>query len=140
MPPFEHPRIAAILQRDSRYSGEAYYFIYEAVEYTQQSLLAASESPAAVRHITGRQLCEGVRDYARDQFGLLANTVFRIWGIHQTADIGEIVFHLIDQQFLSKTESDRREDFWDLFDLPRALSDDYPMSMAEFSRSRRGER
>ena len=32
------------------------------------------------RHVTGQQLCMGLRDYAIDQFGLLAPVVLRALG------------------------------------------------------------
>ena len=51
----------------------------------------------------GPELLGGVRDLALQEFGLMARTVFRMWGVNSTADFGEIVFNLIDAGLMSKT-------------------------------------
>jgi uncharacterized repeat protein (TIGR04138 family) len=45
--------------------------------------------------------------------------VLRRWNIHSTTDFGRIVFALVDNGFLQKTEQDRIEDFRDVFDFDR---------------------
>jgi uncharacterized repeat protein (TIGR04138 family) len=55
----------------------------------------------------------------------MARTVFRMWGINRTDDVGEIVFNLIENGLMSKTEGDTRADFHNLFDLDQALVRDY---------------
>lgn len=69
------------------------------------------------RHVTGQELCEAIRRYALEQYGLLARSVLEHWGVTNTGDFGEIVFNLIDIGQMRKTESDRREDFQDVFDF-----------------------
>ena len=51
----------------------------------------------------------------------VARTVFRVWGIHATADFGELVFNLVEANLMSKTSDDRRSDFADVYDLDEAL-------------------
>jgi uncharacterized repeat protein (TIGR04138 family) len=77
---------------------------------------------------------------ARGEFGLLARTVFRQWGITRSDDLGEIVFNLIDANLLSKTERDRRSDFEGICDLEQALTDGFTITLAEHSNPRRGTR
>ena len=62
----------------------------------------------AENHVSGRELCDGVVDLARREFGRMARIVFRLWGINQTDDFGEIVFNLIDANLMSKTDRDDR--------------------------------
>jgi uncharacterized repeat protein (TIGR04138 family) len=70
----------------------------------------------------------------------MARVVFHLWGINRTADFGEIIFNLIDAELLSKTESDRREDFHDVLDLDRELRDGYAFEVGDgWSSGRRGE-
>ena len=38
-------------------------------------------------------------------------TVFEEWGIHNCRDFGEIVFNMVDNGLLAKTETDSRTDF-----------------------------
>src|SRR6202040_2003319 len=47
---------------------------------------------------TGRQLLEGIRDYALAQFGPMAMTVLEEWGIRGCSDFGEIVFNMVESR------------------------------------------
>ena len=62
-------------------------------------------------------MLEGIKEFALDEFGPLAFTVFSEWGIHTTEDFGEIVFNLVDAGRLGKTESDSRDDFKQVYDF-----------------------
>jgi uncharacterized repeat protein (TIGR04138 family) len=55
----------------------------------------------------------------------MARAVFRMWGINQTDDFGEIVFNLIEAGLMSKTAEDERQHFHAVYDLDRALTQDY---------------
>ncbi|MCA9100815.1 MAG: hypothetical protein KDA63_06695 [Planctomycetales bacterium] len=145
-----HP-LLDLIRRDQRYRLEAYLFVDEALAYAQQLLdtgqsvygdplapepedLTAIEREAAAeqtespepvaeheRHLTGQELCEAIRRYSLDQYGLMAKVVFNNWGVTSTSDFGEIVFNMIDIGRMKKTESDRREDFDDVFDFDKDL-------------------
>src|SRR5690606_34101129 len=86
-------------------------------------VIAELEKP---RHISGAELAEGARALAIDQFGPLARTVLEHWGIHSTADLGEIVFALVEAGILVAEPEDRIEDFVGLFDFEEAFDRDYP--------------
>lgn len=124
----EHP-LAELLRRDRRYHRNAYFFVFEALRYAQDQLGLGQPSimddPALEeqRHVTGQQLCEAIRRYAVDQYGMLAKSVLNEWGVHKTADFGEIVFSLIEIGQMKKTNSDRREDFEEVFDFNDGLRD-----------------
>lgn len=111
--------LTPLLERDSRYGRGAYHFVREALDHTQALLLRRGET--APRHVSGRELLEGIRDYALEQFGPMTCTVFEDWGIRTCEDFGEIVFGMIDLGILSKTEQDFREDFKDGFDFAAAF-------------------
>lgn len=111
-----------VLPKDARYKIAAYLFLYEALAYTQKKL--GRDNPAlkpAERHLTGQELLEGIRGYAHQSFGPLAPVVFRSWGVNSTADFGEIVFNLVENDLLGKTEEDKREDFAEGFDFDTAF-------------------
>jgi len=74
---------------------------------------------------------EGVRDLALREFGLMARTVFRLWGINRTDDFGEIVFNLVEANLMSKTAEDDRKDFHEVYDLDQALVQDYRIELKE---------
>ena len=135
-----HPKIAEIVRRDPRYAYEAYEFVFAALAHTQRALGRAPrggggdeppEVPAAEHHVSGRELCLGIREFALEQFGLMARGVFRRWGIDRTGDFGEIVFNLIEANMMSKTPDDSRQDFQDVYDLDAALVRDFRIRLEE---------
>ena len=82
-------------------------------------------------HVSGPQLLEGIRQFALQEFGLMARVVFHQWGIRRTDDFGEIVFNLIEAELMSKTPGDRREDFHGVFDLDAALVQGFRIVLEE---------
>lgn len=96
--------------RDDRYQERAYLFVLAALEYAQGKLEQR-------RHLSGSELAIACRDFALEQFGLLASTVLAHWGIHRTEDLGQIVFLLIDAGLLARQPSDKIEDFDEVYDF-----------------------
>jgi uncharacterized repeat protein (TIGR04138 family) len=144
-----HP-LAKLLKNDKRYKFEAYAFVFESLSYAQEKMGLGQERPAeeeeadpppkskegrkVERHMTGQQLCEAIRQYALEQFGLMAKAVLNSWGVHNTGDIGNIVFNLIEIGQMRKTKQDTREDFENVFDFDTALVRDFkivPQAQAE---------
>jgi uncharacterized repeat protein (TIGR04138 family) len=131
-----HPGLADVARRDPRYAYEAYEFVFEALKYTQMLLnrvprQAVGEEPGPQHHVHGRELLDGIRQYALRQYGLMARTVFRMWGVRRTDDFGEIIFNLVDARLMSKTDEDRREDFHAAYDFDQALVDGYEIKLDE---------
>ncbi len=124
-------RLAEVIRRDPRYAYEAYEFLFAALRHTQKLLgrvpppMEEGEEPAPEHHVSGPELLNGARDLALQEFGLMARTVFHMWGIDRTDDFGELVFNLVEAGLMSKTEEDRRSDFHDVFDLDQALVQGY---------------
>jgi uncharacterized repeat protein (TIGR04138 family) len=111
-----------VVSKDLRYAPEAYLFLTEALKHTQDMLGRNPFSEVeSERHVTGQELLEGIRRYAQAQFGMLAPTVFRGWGVHRTEDFGEMVFNLVEAGLMSKTARDSREDFANGFDFDQAF-------------------
>ncbi|MBI1825357.1 MAG: hypothetical protein HY287_13625 [Planctomycetes bacterium] len=73
------------------------------------------------RHITGRQLCWGLRDHALQRWGLLARTVLEAWNIRSTDDFGRIVFGFIDMDLMRKKPEDCPDDFHDIYKFDEAF-------------------
>lgn len=111
--------IEKILKKDPRYHRDAYQFLREALDQTQKAI--SKQSKGVVRHISGRELLEGIRDYGLAQFGPMAMSVFQAWGIHRCEDFGELVFNLVESELLSKTDADSREDFRGGYDFADAF-------------------
>ena len=113
-------RFVEVIEDDGRYPLEAYRFLQEGLEYTVRRLhgaeaMESDESAEETRHVDGGQLCLGLRDLALERWGLLAKAVLNGWGLHATRDFGEMVFVLVANEFLRKTQHDRLEDFEHVF-------------------------
>jgi uncharacterized repeat protein (TIGR04138 family) len=102
--------LAEIRRRDGKYNERAYVFVLAALEFAQTRLPAR-------RHLSGGELAWACRDFALEQFGMLASAVLTHWGIHTTADLGQIVFMLIDVGLLARQPTDRLEDFERVYDF-----------------------
>jgi uncharacterized repeat protein (TIGR04138 family) len=121
-----------IVLTDPRYPIEAYEFICDSVCFTQELLgrdPQEEDDPNTDYHICGEELARGACELALQEFGLMAGVVFRTWNIHRTDDIGEIVFNLIKAKKLSQGEEDSVEDFHELFDLNKILTDDFALTV-----------
>lgn len=105
--------------RESRYDERAYLFVLAALEFVQQKLPER-------RHLGGRELAEGCRDLALARYGVLARTVLEHWGLRTSADIGEVVFALVDTGLLMSQPTDTKEDFVQAFDFHEAFDKAYP--------------
>jgi len=128
--------LAEVVRRDPRYVYEAYAFVFEALRYTQAMLHrlpteGLGGEPAAHHHVSGKELLEGIRCYALRQFGLMARTVFHLWGIDRTDDFGEIIFNLVEANLMTRTEGDQRRDFHAVYDLDQALVEGYRIQLDE---------
>ena len=132
-----HSGLAEVVRKDPRFAYEAYEFVFAALHHTQKMLgRQPRDNPdegkeEVQHHVTGRELVHGIRDLALREFGLMARTVFRLWGINGTGDFGEIVFNLIEANLMSKTDSDERADFVDVYDLDEALVQGYHIPAGE---------
>ncbi|MCF7669274.1 MAG: hypothetical protein K9N48_05815 [Verrucomicrobia bacterium] len=116
-PDFEDT-LELVVKSDPRYARGAYLFVRQALEFTQQKILEEHKGgKRVIRHVSGRELLEGVREFALDEFGPMAFFVLEEWGIHKTEDVGDIVFNLVDSKLLSKTDDDSPRDFEDGYDF-----------------------
>ncbi len=111
-------KIDHITGRDARYRPHAYSFVLAAVEYT----IGLLPEP---RHVSAVELLEGIRRYAIEEFGPMAKQVFNYWGVATTEDFGNIVFNLIDEELLGRSDEDRLEDFSGVYDFERIFEEDY---------------
>lgn len=111
--------VERIVAEDPRFQAGAYSFVREALEYTQEKHAPVGQETE--RHVNGRQLLDGIRDYALRQYGPMAMTLFEEWGVRRCEDFGEIVFRLIDRRILRKTDTDSREDFKGGYDFDEAF-------------------
>jgi uncharacterized repeat protein (TIGR04138 family) len=128
MPPSKDPtkqKVRTPLLEYGAYPPEAYDFVQQGLSYTVSVVHGKATKPRASRHVNGQQLCEGIRAYAINQYGMLAGIVLKLWNIHCTLDIGRIVFALIEAGQMQRTEDDTIDDFRNVFEFKNAFEVDY---------------
>jgi uncharacterized repeat protein (TIGR04138 family) len=117
--------IDQVIEEQGLYPYEAFEFVRRGLTYTVEQVHAALTDPDASRHVSGQQLCEGLRQYALMQWGLLARTVLQRWNIRRTEDFGKIVFTLVESGEMSSTEDDSIHDFRHVYDFTVAFDSAY---------------
>ena len=111
--------LESLVANDRRYQRDGYIFLRDALDFTtkQQKKIKG----VSVRHVTGPELLDGVRQYALNEFGPMVVTVFDSWGVHSCEDIGHMVFNLIGAGVFGKTEEDSLDDFKNVYDFAEAF-------------------
>ncbi|MCA9406878.1 MAG: hypothetical protein KC684_10085 [Candidatus Omnitrophica bacterium] len=111
-----------IFEKDNRYREDAYEFVMEALTYTQKKFNSST-------HVSGEQILTGIRELLIKQYGPMAMNVLEHWGIQSTEDFGNIVFNLVDNKVLSKTETDSIEVFRNAYDFDEVFRQGYRKSL-----------
>lgn len=108
-----------IVKEDPRFEKGAYFFVRRALDHTLKSAKAGFTREG--HHVSGGELLEGVREFALEQYGPMAKTLFDNWGIRETVNFGEIVFNLVEFGVFGKTDQDSLDDFRDIYDFEEAF-------------------
>jgi len=121
------------IAEDAGYPVDAFLFVQRGLDFTVKGIhgdepeqtpyedLEEDEIPSS-RHVSGQQLCLGLRDFAKREYGLLARGVLARWNINQSEDFGRIVFAMVEGGLMHKTDEDTIEDFMDVFSFDEAFS------------------
>ena len=112
--------IAKIRSVDSRFSPASYHFIRQSLDHAIQRVgrNGPDKRPA---HVSGGELLEGFRDLALKEFGPMAKTVLAEWGLLRCSHVGEIVFQLVQHGILGKSETDKPDDFQEIWTFSEAF-------------------
>lgn len=118
----------------TNYPSEAFIFVQRGLDFTAKRLFGDSPAGDASekecdtcdettpdRNVTGQQLCCGLRDFAIEQYGLLARSVLKHWHVHKSEDFGRIVFAMVNAGLMRKTDDDSIKDFEDVYDFADAF-------------------
>jgi uncharacterized repeat protein (TIGR04138 family) len=134
-------KLLEVAAKDPRYAYEAYEFIFKAMDHAQAKLghnrsgdqrrSGDADDEAAAPHLKSRELLEGIRSLALLEFGLMARTVFQMWGVRSTLDFGQIIFNLVEADLITKTDDETPADFRDVFDFDEALVQGYTIPLDE---------
>ena len=106
----------------------------ELPEQIEELLAQLGDIDQLNRHVSGQHLCWGLRNYALQKFGALASAVLNHWNIRRTRDFGEIVFALVDNEFLQKQPNDSIDDFDEVYKFTDALDRSFKIELSEKTR------
>jgi uncharacterized repeat protein (TIGR04138 family) len=95
---------------DTRYKIGAYDFVLSGLEFYLAGL-------GEKRHVSGQEFSLGLLQFAQKQFGLLALSVLKSWGVTKTDDFGHLVYNMIGIGLMSRQPNDAIEDFFDVIEL-----------------------
>lgn len=119
-----------LLENDLDWSDLATRYLHDELPDELVAAVDAAGGPEKLnRHISGRQLCWCLRDFALERWGMLARTVLESWGIRRTRDFGHIVFAFIECDLMRKQDGDTIDDFDEVFDFAEAF--DAPFQIQE---------
>lgn len=120
--------IKAIFERAGGYSPACLPFIRDGLAHTVEMVHGQPESALLEledeqRHVSGQQLCLGLRDYAIQRYGMMAKPVLHRWGIRNTRDFGQIIFAMVEAGLMRKTDDDTLADFEGVYEFDEAFAD-----------------
>ncbi len=156
VPPSPSQSVEDVVASLGDYSVDAYYFISAGIHAAADRVHGSPPSPPVARaksnarkaesetssdpaqqmaessrHVTGRQLCETLREIAIARWGMMASTVLRAWGIKSTRDFGRLVFAFVDAGHWQKQPTDSIEDFTDVYSFREAFDHNYRIPLGE---------
>ncbi len=114
--------LEAIAGEDGRYNAMALKFVYEGLGVTIEKIRS---DQVEKRHISGGELSNGLADLAMERWGRLARLVLNRWGVHTTRDLGEIVYLMIANNWMTAQQDDKLDDFDDIYDFERVFEKDF---------------
>ncbi len=116
-----------VIRDDGRYPLEAFAFLHDALNravgdvHGEDTPIVENPEAESSRHVSGAQLCYSMRDLALERWGQLARPVLTKWNIRATIDLGNMVYLLVDNSFMRKTDEDSIEDFRDVYSFQDAF-------------------
>jgi uncharacterized repeat protein (TIGR04138 family) len=112
--------VEKIVTHDLRYHSDAYLFLREVMDLTVKRQKKRRKELRPMQ-VSVTELLESFRLLALKEFGPMALTLLQYWGVKNSADIGQIVFNLIDAGVVGKTEDDTLAAFSKGFDFEQAF-------------------
>ena len=116
------PQQATLFRSAGPYPVEAYAFVRDGLSHTAGHVHAQADHYFGMnRHVSGQELCMGLRDFAIQRYGLLARMVLECWCIHRTEDFGRMVFAMIEAELFKQQPDDSMADFVSVYDFREAF-------------------
>jgi len=112
--------VSSILEKEKRFQPGAYFLVREALDFTVERI--SRETNGEKRHVSGKELLQGFRDYVLQEYGPMSATLLREWNIQECRNVGEIVFLFIENGVFGKQDSDTLDDFGEIYTFEEAFT------------------
>lgn len=111
--------VRSIRAKDPRYQPQAYDLVRLSLDHAQKIVHGEPKKgkPLTNRHVTGPQLLEGFRLHVLETYGPMSYPLLHNWGLRKTADVGNIVFNIIDTGLFGRSPEDDLKDFEGVYDF-----------------------
>ncbi len=111
--------VRIIRLKDPRYLPQAYEVVRLGLDHAQKIVHGEPKKgkSATNRHVTGPQLLEGFRQHVLDAYGPMSYPLLHNWGLRKSADVGNIVFNIIDTGLFGRSPEDNLDDFSNVYDF-----------------------
>ncbi len=116
-----HKAMEEVIVADGRYPIEAFSLLHEGLNRAVQDKHGEKAGTTGA-HVSGADICHAIRALANERWGMMTKTVLKKWNIHETMDFGNMVYLMIEHDFLRRTDEDSLEDFRDVYDFDTAFA------------------
>lgn len=122
--------IEKIAADDGRFSPKALFFVHDGLGKVIEKIKdAGEEAEDSPHHISGQDLARGLAQLAAQRWGRLARVVLTHWGVNKTRDLGEIVYLMIKNEWMTAQETDTVEDFDNVYDFEEVFEKKFDFNL-----------
>lgn len=111
----------SIKEKNVKYPEKAYLFAFKILK----DLAKNNKNQQKSENIKAANLLITFRNYALNEFGPMTASVLQEWNICSCRDLGNVIFDLVNAGVLEKDETDRIEDFEEIYDFNEAFIHPY---------------
>ncbi len=120
--------IEKIAVDDGRFNPKALFFVHDGLGKVIREFKEA-EAEDSPHHISGQDLARGLAQLAAQKWGRLARVVLTHWGVNKTRDLGEIVFLMIKNEWMTAQETDSIDDFDNVYDFEEVFEKQFKFNL-----------
>ncbi len=117
--------IEKIAVDDGRFNPKAWFFVHDGLGKVIREFKDAEAEDSVQHHISGQDLARGLAQLAAQRWGRLARVVLTHWGVNKTKDLGEIVFLMIKNEWMTAQETDSIDDFDNVYDFEEVFEKEF---------------
>jgi uncharacterized repeat protein (TIGR04138 family) len=108
--------------RGTPYLAEAFCFVLQGFHFALHRARDRTQLDGdSLPHVTGRELCGVLRQFAIRSFGPDARKTLESWGVRSCEDFGTIVFRMVELGAIGASAEDSIEDFQNVFSFDEAF-------------------